>query len=131
MMLDTAPAQCDPGRRSLKRGGITAADVMGKNGFSQDGFDPLICPWGTAQMLRLRCGNIDNGQFVPSQTVVGLLGGELLRHMKRTSPGRQPVSLSGGRAPKRHTADYNSTLALHRHSSGLSLKKPSLTIAKM
>jgi len=26
---------------------------MGKNGFSQDGFDPLICPWGTAQMLRL------------------------------------------------------------------------------
>lgn len=33
---------------------ITAADVMGKNGFSQDGFDPLICPWGTAQMLRPR-----------------------------------------------------------------------------
>lgn len=30
---------------------ITAADVMGKNGFSQDGFDPLICPWGMAQML--------------------------------------------------------------------------------
>lgn len=24
---------------------------MGKNGFSQDGFDPLICPWGMAQML--------------------------------------------------------------------------------
>lgn len=33
---------------------ITAADVMGKNGFSQDGFDPLICPWGAAQMLGLR-----------------------------------------------------------------------------
>lgn len=32
---------------------ITAADVMGKNGFSQDGFDPLICPWGMAQMLGL------------------------------------------------------------------------------
>lgn len=31
--------------------GITAADVMGKNGFSQDSFDPLICPWGMAQML--------------------------------------------------------------------------------
>ncbi len=30
---------------------ITAADVMGKNGFSQDGFDPLICPRGMAQML--------------------------------------------------------------------------------
>lgn len=32
---------------------ITAADVRGKNGFSQDGFDPLICPWGMAQMLGL------------------------------------------------------------------------------
>lgn len=32
---------------------ITAADVKGKNGFSQDGSDPLICPWGTAQMLGL------------------------------------------------------------------------------
>lgn len=33
---------------------ITAADVMGKNRFSQDSFDPLICPWGKAQMLGLR-----------------------------------------------------------------------------
>lgn len=33
---------------------IAAADVMGKNGFSLDGFDPLICPWGIAQMLGLR-----------------------------------------------------------------------------
>lgn len=32
---------------------ITAADVMGKNGFSQDGFNPLIFPWGMAQMQGL------------------------------------------------------------------------------
>lgn len=43
--------------------------------------------------------------------MVGLLGGKPLRHMKRASRGRQPVSLSlsGGRAPNRHKADYNSS----------------------
>lgn len=60
-----------------------------------------------------RWGNIDKGQYVPSQTVVGLLGGKPLRHMKGASQGRQPVSpslsLSEGRAPNRHKADYNSS----------------------
>lgn len=54
-------------------------------------------------------GNIDKGQYVPSQTVVGLLGGKPLSHMKSASPGRQPVSPSGARAPRRHKADYNSS----------------------
>lgn len=40
--------------------------------------------------------------------MVGLLGGKPVRHMKRASPGKQPISFSGGRAPNRHKADYNS-----------------------
>ena len=45
---------------------ITAADVKGKNGFSQDGFDPLICPWGTAQMLGLGLHSLSPSSSSPT-----------------------------------------------------------------
>lgn len=89
-----------------------------------------------------RWGNIDEGQYVPSQTAVGLLGEEPLRHMKRASPGRAaclspPLSLSleaelpMGTRLITTAAGADSTLPLHLHSSRLSLKKPSLRMAQI